>query len=166
MKYNSTKHIASLFNNFPLVVETKKKSQQLEQIKQLVYNFLPHDLANNCIVANLRSNVLCIMTNSPAWKYKLNFIKMDLLEKLRTSSPILAGISSISIIIDYQYNMLEPYYKSSLAILGYEINKKDSKNFMISKSNALLMNQVVDQEITHEELKNSLKKLISKIQQK
>lgn len=85
------------------------KLEQLEQIKKIIPKFLPKMLANNCIVANIRDGILTLVTNSPVWKHQLNFLKMDLLEQFRKSCPLLAGLSSIEIKIDYLQEDLQKY---------------------------------------------------------
>ena len=174
MKYTSTQHINTLLHNSSIITDFCNKLQQLKQLNQIVSSLLPTTIANNCSVANLRDGILILTTNSPVWKHQINFLKIDLLEKLRNTSPMWAGIISISVRIDYLAEDLNTYQNniklSNLNIItnntsNDKINHKIkvNKNFTISPQTALLVNSIVDQEISYKPLSCKLKNLIEKL---
>ena len=172
MKYTNLHHINTLLQNSSVISDFCFKLEQLQQLQKIISNLLPPTIANHCTVANLREGVLVLATKSPAWKHQLNFLKIDLLEQLRNSSPIWSGIASIVITIDYLVEDLDEY-KNNLKInnLNNQNNSKNfnqinvHKNFTISNKTAELVNSIIDQEISYQPLLTKLKQLIEKIRQ-
>ena len=163
MKINyHLKTVNSLLKSYLIKSKITDKLHQLDLINNLIYKFLPNEISKNCTVGNLRDSVLVLVTNSPAWKYKLTFLKQDLLKYLRESSPLLAGIGSISITIDYLKEEVNQYHFTP-AKISYSFNKK--KNFTVSNKTALFVNEIIEQEIQDQNLKMVFKKLIEKIKE-
>ena len=163
MKYTSIQHINKLLQNSPIIIDVRNKLQQLQQLNKAVTNLLPPTIASNCSVANLRDGLLVLTTNSPVWRHQINFLKMDLLDQLRSSNPLWAGISAISVTIDYLIEDLDKYQKDLNLVNNINIDSK-TKNFTISLETAELMNTIANQSINYEPLSIALKKLIKKIQ--
>ena len=173
MKYTSIQHINTLLQNSSIINDVRNKLQQLKELNQAVVSLLPTEASNYCSVANFRDGVLILTTKSPAWKHQINFLKMDLLDQLRSYNSSWAGISSITVTIDYLIDDLDKYQNNSDnndSINGYNIDKKNSnnqdnknKNFTISSKTAELINNIVNQEISYEPLAIGLKRLIGKI---
>ena len=161
--YNNFKSIGLLLKNSPIMGKLFKKLQQLEQIKQIIPNFIPEVIKNHCKVGNLEEGVLTLVTNSPAWKHKLNFLKMDLLEQLRKSSPLLAGLSSISIKIDYLQEDLYKYHDNINEYYKSLIKSSVKTNISITVNTAKLIENIITQEIKHQPLLDTFKKLLTKI---
>ncbi len=163
MKYTSIQHINKLLQNSPIIIDVRNKLQQLQQLNKAVANLLPPTIASNCSVANLRDGLLVLTTNSPVWRHQINFLKMDLLDQLRISNPLWAGISAISVTIDYLIEDLDKYQKDPNPVNNINIDSK-TKNFNISLETAELMNTIANQSISYQPLSVALKKLIEKIQ--
>ena len=87
---------------------------------------------------------------------------MDLLDQLRISNPLWAGISAISVTIDYLIEDLDKYQKDPNPVNNINIDNK-TKNFNISLETAELMNTIANQSISYQPLSVALKKLIEKI---
>ena len=168
--YNNFKSIGLLLKNSPIMGKLFHKLQQLEQIKQIIPSFLPEVIKNHCNIANLQEGVLTLVTNSPAWKHQLNFLKMDLLEQLRKSSPLLAGLSSISIKIDYlqedlykYHDNINEYYKSLIKSNKNFNHNNHLNSISISITTAKLIENIITQEIKHQPLLDNFRRLLTKI---
>ncbi len=161
--YNNFKSIGLLLKNSPIMGKLFNKLQQLEQIKQIIPNFLPEVIKNHCNIANLQEGVLTLVTNSPAWKHQLNFLKMDLLEQLRKSSPLLAGLSSISIKIDYLQEDLYKYHDNINEYYKSLIKSNIKQNIYITVNTAKLIENIITQEIKHQPLLDTFQRLLTKI---
>lgn len=143
------------------------KLQQLEQIKNIMPNFLPRIIMSNCVVANLKDSILTLVTNSPAWKHRLNFLKMDLLEELRKSSPLLAGLSAIKIKIDYLQEDLQKYHDNISEYYkcfnkSHTLNNKINQ-IKISQNTSKLIENIIYQNIKYQPLLDAFKNLLTKI---
>lgn len=109
MKHNTIRSINYLLQNSPTIAKLYNKLQQLEQLNTIVANFLPPKIAKQCTVSNLRDGILILTTTSPIWNHQINFLKMDLLDKLRRSDPIWISIKSISVKTAYLIEDLNIY---------------------------------------------------------
>jgi hypothetical protein len=172
--------VNTLLEQSPEIKLIIDKLQQLQQLNRYLANFLPDYLAKHCVVANLRGGVLVLVTDGPVWKNQLSLLRMDLLEKLR-SNPNWAGISSISITIDYLIADLNQYVAelsgpvSILAANSNNSNQVDiaenntnnnntnNYNFTISQQTAKLVKNIANQDIKHQPLLQKLTNLINKI---
>lgn len=180
MRYYKFKPIGTLLKESPNMQDIFQKLQKIEEIKQLIPQILPKYIMDNCMVANLKSNILTLVTNSPTWKYKLNYLKIELLEKLRKSNPILAGLNSINIKIDYLQEDLHKYYYDDYTnkfhnkhllqpptkCTSYNQLLQDNNNkhqFNLTYKTSKLVENMISEEIKYQPLLEAFKKLLIKI---
>lgn len=156
MKHNTIFSINSLLQNSPIIAQLYNKLNQLEQLNKIITNFLPPMLAKNCRASNLRDGILILTTTGPVWNHQINFLKIDLLNKLR-SNPEWAGLASISIKTEY--------LSECLTNTEHKAPKK-LQNFTISKENIEIINNLANNEISHQPLASALKQLAKKSIQK
>lgn len=154
MKHNTIFSINSLLQNSPIIAQLYNKLNQLEQLNKFITRFLPPILAKNCCVSNLRDGVLILTTTSPVWNHQINFLKVDLLTQLRRASPEWAGLSSILVKTDYLAECLTTNEHN---------NSKKLNNFTISKDNIETINNLADNQISHQPLAAALKQLANKL---
>lgn len=92
--------LSNVIQNSSDLGKLQKNAEKIAQLTKTIASKLDPELAKNCKVANLRQGFLILTTTSPAWKHKLRFLSVDLLESLRTD-PRWAGLTGIEVIIDY-----------------------------------------------------------------
>jgi|GEM_PF-1210721 hypothetical protein len=160
MKYISIHSINALLQNSPTITNIRNKLQQLQQLNKIVAKLLPPTTSYHCSVANLRDGILILTTTSPVWNHQINFLKMDLLDKLRISDPAWAGISSILVKTNYLIEELAIYQPDPIKI-NIQNTKNNSKKFFISEKNAEIINSIANNEISYLPLAMALKKLTS-----
>ncbi|MGD0465128.1 MAG: DUF721 domain-containing protein [Gammaproteobacteria bacterium] len=159
MKYISIHSINALLQNSPTITNIRNKLQQLQQLNKIVAKLLPPTISCHCSVANLRDGILILTTTSPVWNHQINFLKMDLLDKLRISEPAWAGISSILVKTNYLIEELTTYQPDP--INNIQNTNNNSKKFFISEKNAEIINGIANNEISYLPLAMALKKLTS-----
>ncbi len=165
-KYTNIHSINTLLQNSPTILNIQDKLQQLQQLHNTVTNLLPPIIAKYCSVANLRDGVLILTTTSPVWNHQINFLKMDLLDKLRNSNAAWAGIASISVKTDYLPEDLMVYQQNN-DHSNHKSNDKQKdrlKNFTISTKTAKIINNIATNDINHPPLAMALKNLARKLE--
>ena len=63
----------------PLIDQANRIKKANKHLKQ----FLPHPLSEHVIVSNIKSNMLILQTNSPAWSTRTNFIATEIVNYMR-----------------------------------------------------------------------------------
>lgn len=157
MKHNTIFSINSLLQNSPIIAQLYNKLNQLEQLNKFISHFLPPMLAKNCRASNIRDGILILTTTSPVWNHQINFLKIDLLTQLRKNNAEWTGLSSILVKTDYLAECLTTKEHNS---------SKKLNNFTISKENIEIINNLADNEISHQPLASALKQLAKKSIQK
>lgn len=152
MKYNNIRSFNNLLQNSPTISKLYYKLQQIQQLNNVLTNLLPPLAAQNCCVSNLRDGMLILTTTSPVWNHQINFLKTDLINKLRNSSPDFAGITAIKVKTSYLIEELNNYKNPAL-------NNKSPKKLNISANSAKVIRDIADKAITYSPLANILKKL-------
>ena len=158
MKYTSINSINALLQNSPTITNIRNKLQQLQQLNKIVTKLLPPILSRYVSVANLRDGILILTTTSPVWNHQINFLKMDLLDKLRVSDPAWAGIGSILVKTNYLIEELAIYQPNPTEINIQNTNNNPKKNSMSAK-NADIINNIANNEISYKPLAMALQKL-------
>jgi len=158
MKYISIHSINALLQNSPTITNIRNKLQQLKQLNKIVTKLLPPALSCHATVANLRDGILILTTTSPVWNHQINFLKMDLLDKLRISDPAWAGISSILVKTNYIIEELAVYHPDPVKI-NIQNTNNNPKKISISAKNAEIINGIANNEISYKPLAMALKKL-------
>ena len=159
MKYTSIHSINALLQNSQTIIKIRNKLQKLQQLNKIVTKLLPPQISCHCSVANLRDGILILTTTSPVWNHQINFLKMDLLDKLRASDTAWAGITSISIKTSYLIEELTAYQPEPFKI-DIQNSNINPKKFAISTKNAEIINGIANNEISYQPLAMALKKLI------
>ena len=153
MKHNTIFSINSLLQNSPIIAQLYNKLNQLEQLNKFISHFLPPMLAKNCRASNIRDGILILTTTSPVWNHQINFLKIDLLTQLRKNNPEWASLSSILVKTEYLAECLTNTEHKTL---------KTIKNFTVSKENIKAINNIADNQISHQPLASALKQLAKK----
>lgn len=142
----------NLLQNSPTISKLYCKLQQIQQLNNVLANLLPPLAAQNCYVSNLKEGMLILTTTSPVWNHQINFLKSDLINKLRNSSPEFAGITTIKVKTSYLLAELDNYNTPSST-------NTPPKKLNISPKSATIIRNIAEKEITHPPLANILKKL-------
>lgn len=153
MKYNNIRSFNNLLQNSPTISKLYYKLQQIQQLNNVLTNLLPPLAAQNCCVSNLRDGMLILTTTSPVWNHQINFLKTDLINKLRNSSPDFAGITAIKVKTSYLIEELNNYKNAA------STNNKSRKKLNISANSAKVIHDIADKAITYQPLANMLKNL-------
>lgn len=153
MKYNNIRSFNTLLQNSPTISKLYYKLQQLQQLNNIITSFLPTIIAQHCSVSNLTAGTLILTTTSPVWNHQINFLKMDLLNKLRNSDPIWAGITGITVKTNYLMEELNNYKQIN------NNNKTKPKKITLSAHNIAIINNIANNEISYSPLAKMLKKL-------
>ena len=130
----------------------------MHQLRNKIASLLPTEFLDHCTVGNLKEGILVLIVRNPTWKHQVNFIKMDLLEKLRTI-PIWSGIKSISVVIDCLAEELDQYKDQR-----NDLNKQtNNKRPVLSATTSALINRMIDEDIKDQKLYQTFKSFIAKI---